>query len=274
MDSTGDRQTKPRWTADTEIAFLLALRMHGTAKAACREIGRPFSSVAFRRKHKPDFAARWQAVLDAKPWAKIAAEKAKLAAIDPAELEPGVGDGGGEMPNRVRVDGWTPLRQRAFLRALTATGEIEKACKLARISNTAVRKARAAYPSFAAACDRAIAKAEPTLEQIAVDRAINGVAEPVYHAGQVVGHKRRYSDALMRDALKREDARFGTHKTKRDLAEEAKAAAKLAGGFFSLPADDEAVNASLLKKLDGMRRRTLREERLRAERLLADGLVP
>ena len=215
--------------------------MHGTAKAACREIGRPFSSVAFRRKRKPDFAARWQAVLDAKPWAKIAAEKAKLAAIDPVDLELDTG----EMPNRVRFDGWTPLRQRAFLRALSTTGEIEKACKLARISNTAVRKARAAYPSFAAACDRAIAKAEPTLEQIAVDRAINGVAEPVYHAGAVVGHKRRFSDALMRDALKREDARFGTHKTKRELEAEAKAAAKLAGGHFSLPSEDEAVGCGV-----------------------------
>lgn len=49
MDSTGDRRTKPRWTADTEIAFLLALRLHGTATAACREIGRPLSSVALRR---------------------------------------------------------------------------------------------------------------------------------------------------------------------------------------------------------------------------------
>ncbi|WP_353205646.1 hypothetical protein [Sphingomonas sp.] len=270
MDSTGDRPTKPRWTADTEIAFLLALRMHGTATAACREIGRPFSSVALRRKESPDFAARWQAVFDAKPWAKIAAEKAKLAAIDPVDLEADAG----EMPNRARVDGWTPLRQRAFLRALTATGEIEKACKLARISNTAVRKARAAYPSFAAACDRAIAKAEPTLEQIAVDRAINGVAEPVYHAGQVVGHRRRYSDALMRDALKREDARLGTHKTKRDLVAEAKAAAALAGGTFDLPSDMAAVEAALLKNLGGMRRRMLREAALEAERLLAAGLVP
>ena len=270
MGSTGHRWTNKRWTADTEIAFLLALKLYGTVTAACKEIGRSHHGADMRRKADPAFAAKWQAILDEKHWETIAAEKAKLAAIDPAALEPDTG----EMPNRARVDGLSPLRQRAFLRALTATGEIEKACKLARISNTAVRKARAAYPSFAAACDRAIAKAEPTLEQIAVDRAINGVAEPVYHAGQVVGHKRRYSDALMRDALKREDARFGTHKTKRDLAEEAKAAAKLAGGFFSLPADDEAVNASLLKKLDGMRRRTLREERLRAERLLADGLVP
>ena len=270
MDSTGDRRTKLRWTADTEIAFLLALRLHGTATAACREIGRPFSSVALRRKESPDFAARWQAVLDAKPWARIAAEKAKLAAIDPVDLEPDTG----EMPNRARVDGWTPLRQRAFLRALTATGEIEKACKIARISNTAVRKARAGYPSFAAACDRAIAKAEPTLEQIAVDRAINGVAEPVYHAGQVVGHKRRYSDALMRDALKREDARLGTHKTKRDLVAEAKAAAKLAGGHFSLPCEDAAVNASIHRKLDGFRRRRLREEATVATELLAAGRVP
>ena len=51
MDSTGDRQTKMRWTADTEIAFLLALRLHGTATAAGRKIGRPFSSVALRCWH-------------------------------------------------------------------------------------------------------------------------------------------------------------------------------------------------------------------------------
>lgn len=270
MGSTGHRWTNKRWTADTEIAFLLALRLYGTVTAACKEIGRSHHGADTRRKADPTFAAKWQAILDEKHWETIAAEKAKLAAIDPVALEPDPG----EMPNRERVDGLTPLRQRAFLRALTATGEIEKACKLARISNTAVRKARAAYPSFAAACDRAIAKAEPTLEQIAVDRAINGVAEPVYHGGQVVGHKRRYSDALMRDALKREDARFGTHKSKRDLVEEAKAAAALAGGFFDTPGEIDAVTESLRKKLDAVRRRMLRDEAQQAEHLLGAGLVP
>lgn len=140
MDTTEDRQTKPRWTADTELAFLLALRLTGSATVACREIGRPYSSAALRRKDSADFAARWQAVLDAKPWARVAALEAKLAAVDPDALERNAD----EMPIRARVDGWTPVRQRAFLRALTATGEIEKACKIARISNTAVRKARAA----------------------------------------------------------------------------------------------------------------------------------
>lgn len=248
-----------RWSADTEIAFLLALKLHGTIREACKEIGRSVDGAYKRRNADPDFAARWQAVLDEQHWRKIAADKARLDAIDPDDLATGSEADPGTMPNRVRFDGWTPVRQRAFLRALAETGKIERACRLAGISANAARKMRERYPSFAAAWDRALAKAEPTLEQIAVERAVNGVAEPVYHGGAVVGHKRHYSDALMREVLRREDTRLGLHQTKGDLVAAARAAAKAAGGFFATRADTERTIASLSKKLDGMARRLAAE---------------
>lgn len=255
MPSTGHRWTGKRWSADTEIAFLLALKLTGNVTAACREIGRSTHGASERRNRDPVFAAKWQKVLEEQHWLKIAAEKAKLAAIDPDDLATGSETEDGTMPNRVRYDGWTPLRQRPFLRTLAETGKIERACRLAGISVPAARNMRKRYPSFAAAWDRALTKAEPTLEQVAVDRAVNGVAEPVYHGGQVVGHRKRYSDLLMRDVLKREDARLGTHKTKGDLIAEAHAAARAAGGHFYTPADREKTNAALMKAIDAVARR-------------------
>lgn len=255
MASTGHSWTGKRWSADTEIAFLLALKLTGNVSAACREIGRSTHGATERRNRDPDFAAKWQKVLEEQHWMKIAAEKAKLAAIDPDELATGSQAEEGEMPNRTRYDGFTPLRQRAFLRALAETGRIEKACKLAGISPQAARNMRKRYPSFAAAWDRALAKAEPTLEQIAVDRAVNGVSEPVYHGGEVVGHRKRYSDSLMRDVLKREDERLGTHKTPAELVADAQAAAHAAGGTFSTRASIEEVRASLMTKLAALARR-------------------
>lgn len=260
----------PSWTADTEIAFLLALRLTGGIEAACREIGRSAHGARERRKKYPAFAAKWQAILDEKHWEAIATEKAKRAAIDPADLEPDTG----EMPNRIRYDGWTPLRQRAFLRALTETGKVEKACMLAGISKTSALRMRNRYPSFAAAWDRALAKSEPTLEQVAVDRAVNGVSEPVWHGGKVVGHKRRYSDALLRDALRREDARLGTHKDKSDLIADARASALRAGGWFYEPATSEETNRAILWKIAKKKAFERRQAAAAAERLLAAGLVP
>lgn len=259
MVTTGRSTIGTRWSADTEIAFLLALKLTGSISAACREIGRSPQGANDRRLRDPAFAAKWQAVLDEQHWRKAAADKATRQALDPDGLAGGPDDDAGEMPNRVRHDGWTPVRQRAFLRALGRTGKIERACKLAGISRESARKMRNAYPSFAAAWDRALAKAEPTLEQIAVDRAVNGVSEPVYHGGEVVGHRTRYSDSLMRDALRRESERLGLNKTKGDLVAAAHAAARAAGGSFCTPTDSAKTDAALRKHLDVLAARLKRE---------------
>ncbi|WP_375288078.1 hypothetical protein [Sphingomonas sp.] len=56
---------RTRWTADNSTPFLLALRQHEQVRLAAREIGRDESTAYDVRKRDPDFAARWQAVIEA-----------------------------------------------------------------------------------------------------------------------------------------------------------------------------------------------------------------
>ena len=65
--------SKARWTADTERAFLLALRLTGQAKAAAVEIGRTPGAVYARRANNPDFKRDWDAVIAAQQAGWIAA---------------------------------------------------------------------------------------------------------------------------------------------------------------------------------------------------------
>lgn len=104
---------------------------------------------------------------------------------------------------RVRHDGWTPQRQRAFLRALSETGCVRDACARARISTTSAYRMRRRSEAFDRAWRRALAKVAPTIEQAAFERAVNGWEEPVWHGGKIVGHRRRYSDGLLRLLLTR-----------------------------------------------------------------------
>lgn len=104
---------------------------------------------------------------------------------------------------RVRHDGWTPQRQRAFLRALSETGSVRDACVRARISNTSAYRMRRRSEAFDRAWRRALAKVQPTIEQAAFERAVLGSDEPVWHGGKIVGQRRRYSDGLLRLLLTR-----------------------------------------------------------------------
>ena len=105
---------------------------------------------------------------------------------------------------RTRHDGWTPARQRTFLRALSETGCVRDACARARISNTSAYRMKKRSAAFARAWDRALAKAMPTIEQAAYERAVIGWEEPIVQGGKLVGHKRRYSDSLLRLLLQRQ----------------------------------------------------------------------
>ncbi len=104
---------------------------------------------------------------------------------------------------RVRHDGWTPQRQRAFLRALSETGSVRDACARAQISTTSAYRMRDRSAAFDRAWRRALAKVAPTIEQAAYERAVLGWEEPVWHGGKIVGHRRRYSDGLLRLLLTR-----------------------------------------------------------------------
>lgn len=132
------------------------------------------------------------------------------AAFDPARLRP-------------RVDGWTPARQYCFIENLAACGSVADAAKrvgMSRASAYTLRN-RAEAAAFRLAWDAAMDCAVDRLAEAAMDRAINGVPVPVFHAGEQVGERRVYSEALTMFLLRRRDpARHGqwidrTHLTER-----------------------------------------------------------
>ncbi len=115
---------------------------------------------------------------------------------------------GGEVAAfRYRHDGWTPARQVVFLHALRETGCVRTACAHVRLTSTSAYRVKKRIPDFGAAWDAALAYQMPALERAAYSRAVEGWLEPIVYKGEVVGHRRRYSDAMLRLLLLREDAR-------------------------------------------------------------------
>lgn len=165
---------------------------------------------------------------------------------------------------RVRHDGWTPVRQRTFLRALAEMGCVRDACARAGISNVSAYRMKKRSDAFSRAWDRALAKAAPTIEQAAYERAVIGWEEPIVQGGKVVGAKRRYSDSLLRllvqHGMVRADAAAAARtRSQYELIAEAERAAKAAGGLFVTHVSQEETDRALEAKLAAVERRLARE---------------
>jgi len=100
---------------------------------------------------------------------------------------------------RDRSNGWKPEVQRAFIEALAETGSVRSACRrVGRADHGAYLLRR--HPeaaSFRAAWDAAIDIGIRRIEDVAMDRAINGVEVPVYSYGKLVGTRTVYNDYLV-----------------------------------------------------------------------------
>lgn len=101
---------------------------------------------------------------------------------------------------RPRLDGWTEEKQRRFIEALADTGVVSAAAKevgmTARGANKLRRSAHGA--AFARAWDAARDHAGSVIEDVAFERAIEGVEHNVYNEnGEVVCTKRVYNDRLL-----------------------------------------------------------------------------
>lgn len=90
----------------------------------------------------------------------------------------------------------------AFLAHLAETGILSDAAAAAGVDRSNVFRRRQDDPEFAQAVEQAIDMAADKLEAEARRRALEGVEEPVYQGGQLVGTKRVYSDALLALLLK------------------------------------------------------------------------
>lgn len=247
-----------RWTADTRTAFLLALKLHGTVKGAAAAVGRKPEACHAVRRRDADFAARWDAVV-AEVQADWIAARAEAAAVDPA----------GAREGRERHDGWTETKRRRFLTMLSREGSVTEACRAVGLSTTSAYLHRRRSARFAAAWEQALAERSLSPVEAAYARAVEGWLEPVVFQGQVVAHKRRYSDSALRLLIQREDKRAA------EAATRATAASEREG---TRSASREETNAALMKLLAGAKKRAGWEAREAAEafaeRMVREGKAP
>lgn len=101
--------------------------------------------------------------------------------------------------HRYRDDGWTADVQRKFIHALAACGSVVEACRVAnRSASSAYRlRAKPEAQAFRDAWAAATAMAYRQVFELAMDRAVIGVEQPVYHNGEHVGFKTTHSDRLL-----------------------------------------------------------------------------
>ncbi|MEA1015621.1 hypothetical protein [Sphingosinicella sp. LY1275] len=101
---------------------------------------------------------------------------------------------------RPRVDGWTEEKQRRFIEALADTGLVSAAAKAVGMARESAYKLRRSGhgAAFARAWDAARHHAGGVVEDVAFERAIEGVEHNVYDEyGEVVCTKRVYNDRLL-----------------------------------------------------------------------------
>ena len=112
-----------------------------------------------------------------------------------------VSEGGGVTePMGTQVQ--TVQRKKAFLDAFRVSGNMWASCHVTGIGRTNVYTWRDKDRRFAAALIEAENEAAEHLEAEALRRAVDGIEEPVYQGGHMVGVVRRYSDTLLIFLLK------------------------------------------------------------------------
>ncbi len=122
---------------------------------------------------------------------------------------------------RPRHNGWTPERQQRFLEHLAMHGSVSAAARHAGISKqSAYWFRRQPYAQdFAAAWDAALADSGRWIEDMAMDRLLDGEEEVIERDGEVVAVRRRPADVrLLLFHLKRLEDRRAAHRRLREAA--------------------------------------------------------
>lgn len=168
---------------------------------------------------------------------------------------------------RMRRGGWSADRQRQFIELLAETGSVRSACRRMGVGEHHIYKLRR-HPeaeSFRTAWEAALDIGIARIEDVAMDRALNGVEMPVYHGGEIVGTRRAYNDRLLMFMLKtRAPGRFGggEHGAAMDPARLGREKARMrkqlraeweAEREATAPTPSE-IRASLETKITGLRR--------------------
>lgn len=90
-------------------------------------------------------------------------------------------------------------RRKAFFEAFARLGTITQAADAVGVSFKAAKRWQREYPDEWAEAEE---RAADAIEREAIRRAVEGVDEPVFYRGDVVGNIKRYSDQLLIALLK------------------------------------------------------------------------
>ncbi|KAB7648908.1 hypothetical protein [Polymorphobacter fuscus] len=102
-------------------------------------------------------------------------------------------------PLHPRQDGWTPERQWSFIETLAQTASVTEAARAVGMSVRSAHRLRL-HPKateFRAAWDKALAQAWELLEQVALDRVINGEHEVIARDGVIIERHKPCSERLL-----------------------------------------------------------------------------
>jgi hypothetical protein len=185
-------------------------------------------------------------------------------------------DGGGGRSIRElrrRIDGFTPERQKIFLKTLRKTGCVRDSARAARVSTTTIDRARRCFADFDEKCRAARELAVPNLEAIAYRRATVGAAARIVRKGKLFEVRVKPSDSMLRlllaGAAPKKYGRFaGLPAAKR--ADERKRP-----GWMPHERSPEEVRESILTKLEAIARHRIEHEGYRlgpGGELLAPGM--
>lgn len=102
--------------------------------------------------------------------------------------------------------GWTPQRKALFLERLSVHANARAACRNVGLSAEAAYRLRRRDPLFARAWAAAVVLGRDNSVTALAERAVEGVEEPIYYRGELVGTRRRYDSRLLLAHLARLDA--------------------------------------------------------------------
>lgn len=111
-----------------------------------------------------------------------------------------------KVPQPRKVNTLTPLlpdpeRKRLFLERLIKVPNMGECARAVGLNSTKLRQWRTDDPEFNEACNEVWQSHVDRLEQVAMERAIDGWQEPIYYRGVKVGEKTVYSPNLMMKML-------------------------------------------------------------------------
>lgn len=100
-------------------------------------------------------------------------------------------------------------KQKRFLDSFGRTGNFTQACMDAGYSGTStIYRLLKSDPDFKRRFDELDDRVGDMLESVAIDRAVNGVEEPVFYQGREVGGVVKYDNTLLMNLLKARNRRY------------------------------------------------------------------